>query len=118
MNNESRRLRARDYVSNLAAVGRYHFVSGDAKAALDVSATATKLALNRLVKQNLIAQPARVFYVIVPPEYRALKCLPPDQFIPGLMQQLEQPYYVGLLTAAQYYGVAHQQPQEVQVVLE
>lgn len=74
--------------------------------------------LGRLVRQKLVATPARGFYVIVPPEYRSLGCLPADQFIPALMAQLGLPYYVGLLSAAQYYGAAHQRPQEFQVFLE
>lgn len=102
----------------LASSGRYHFTSGDARAALKVSAEATKLALNRLRRQDLIASPARGFYLIVPPEYRSIQCLPADQFIPSLMEQKEQPYYGGLLSAAQYYGAAHQRPQQFQVMLE
>ncbi len=82
-----------------------------------MSANATKVALRRLARQNLIAQPGRGFYVIVPPEYRSLGCLPGDQFIPALMQRKKQLYYAGLLSAAQYYGATHHQPQEFQVLL-
>ena len=85
---------------------------------LGVSADATKLALNRLTKQGLIASPARGFYVIVPPDYRSLGCLPADQFIPALMKQKQLTYYAGLLSAAQYYGAAHHRPQQFQVLLE
>jgi predicted transcriptional regulator of viral defense system len=106
---------ARSYIDGLATAGRYHFTSGDARAALGVSPAAAKLALNRLSKQNLIASPARGFYVIVPPEYRSLNCLPAEQFIPALMERLNLPYYAGLLTAAQYHGAAHQRPQAFQV---
>jgi len=110
--------RARDYVDSLASSGRYHFTSADAKAALNASPEAVKLALNRLGKQNLIATPSRGFHVFVPPEYKSLGCLPADQFIPQLMAHLRLPYYAGLLTAAQYYGAAHQRPQEFQVFTE
>jgi predicted transcriptional regulator of viral defense system len=109
---------ARDYVEALAAAGRYDFASDEARRALGVSADAAKLALNRLAKHKLVASPARGFYVIVPPEYRALGCLPAEQFIPALMKRLKLSYYAGLLTAAQYHGAAHQRPQEFQVVLE
>lgn len=118
MKPESEPLKARQYVENLAAAGRYHFDARQAQAALAVSADATKVALNRLAKQGAIASPARGFYVIVPPDYRALGCLPADQFIPALMQSLNLHYYAGLLTAAQYHGAAHQRPQEFQVFLE
>ena len=118
MKNELRRTHARNYVSELAASGRYHFGSVEAREALGVSADAARLALNRLARQNMIAQPARGFYVIVPPEYRSLECLPADQFVPELMQRLVQPYYAGLLSAAQYHGAAHHRPQEFQVLLD
>lgn len=117
MNTNSSHLYARDYITNLAASGRHHFTSTEARNALKVSADAAKLALNRLARQNLIASPARGFYVIVPPEYRSVGCLPADQFIPALMGQLKQPYYAGLLSAAQYHGAAHHRPQEFQVLL-
>jgi predicted transcriptional regulator of viral defense system len=106
---------ARDFVGSLAARGRYQFSSKEAQAALAVSAAASKLALNRLANQNLIASPARGFYVVIPPEYRSLRCLPADQFIPALMQHFNLSYYAGLLSAAQYYGAAHHRPQEFQV---
>jgi len=108
---------ARDFIASLAASGRYHFTSIEARNALNVSADATKLALNRLTRQSRIASPGRGFYVIVPPEYRSLGCLPADQFVPALMDQLEQPYYAGLLSAAQYHGAAHHRPQEFQVLV-
>jgi predicted transcriptional regulator of viral defense system len=111
------RLHARDYLTRLAAIGRYHFESSDAQKALGVSPAAAKLALNRLAKQGVIASPARGFYVIIPPEYQSLRSLPADQFIPALMQRLNLTYYAGLLTAAQYHGAAHHRPQEFQVML-
>ena len=108
---------ARSLIDSFAAAGRYHFTSGEARTALSVSAAAAKLAMHRLAKQGLLASPARGFYVIVPPEYRRLGCLPADQFIPALMERLGLRYYVGLLSAAQYYGAAHHRPQAFQVVL-
>ncbi len=109
---------ARRFIDGLAAAGRYHFDSAEARSALGVSAAAAKLALHRLAKQRLIASPARGFYVVLPPEYRALGCLPADQFIPALMTHRGLPYYVGLLSAAQYHGAAHQRPQVFQVFLD
>jgi predicted transcriptional regulator of viral defense system len=117
MKTEQSHPRAREFVTDLAVAGRYDFVSREAQSALDVSPDAAKLALNRLAKKGLIASPARGFYVIVPPEYRSLGCLPADQFIPALMQRLGLSYYVGLLSAAQYHGAAHYRPQEFQVFL-
>lgn len=111
------RANARSYIRDLAASGRYSFTSTEARTALSVSVDAVRLALHRLIREEEIASPARGFYVIVPPEYRALGCLPADQFIPALMQRAGLLYYAGLLTAAQYYGAAHHRPQEFQVML-
>lgn len=116
MRSRSSHPHAREYVSDLAASGRYHLTSREIQSALGVSPAAAKLALNRLAKQKLIASPARGFYVIVPAEYRSLACLPADQFIPALMERLDLAYYAGLLTASQFHGAAHQ-PQEFQVFL-
>ena len=108
---------ARYLIEQLASRGRYCFTSEEARVALKVSSDATKLALHRLSKRGSIASPARGFYVIIPPEYRSLGCLPAEQFIPSLMESKGMNYYTGLLSAAQYYGAAHQRPQEFQVFL-
>ncbi|MGI8784383.1 MAG: type IV toxin-antitoxin system AbiEi family antitoxin [Acidobacteriota bacterium] len=110
--------KARQYIEHLVEGGQYSFTSREARLWLRVSDNASKLALNRMAKRRLIASPARGFYVIVPPEYRSLGSPPADQFIPALMEHLELPYYVGLLSAAQYYGAAHQRPQEFQVFID
>jgi len=106
---------ARKFLDQLVSHGRYHFTSREVRSALGVSANASRLAINRLRRQGMIASPARGFYVIVPPEYRSLGCLPAEQFIPYLMEYKQEKYYAGLLSAAQYYGAAHQRPQEFQV---
>lgn len=111
-------LKPRDFIDNLAASGRLFFDGAEAQVALGVSAAAVKVALSRLSKRLSIASPFRGFYVIVPPEYRSLGCLPADQFIPDLMKKLKARYYAGLLTAAQYHGAAHHRPQEFQVLVD
>lgn len=111
-------LKANGFLSNLMSVGRYSFSTSDMQQALGTAQAATWLTLSRLARQGLIASPAQGYYVIVPPEYRSLGCLPAEQFIPDLMARLELPYYVGLLSAAQYYGAAHHRPQQFQVMLE
>ena len=110
--------KARDYIANLAAAGRYHFTLEEMGKVLGISRNAAALALNRLSKQALVASPARGFYTIVPPEYKRLGSLPADQFVPALMQWRHTEYYAGLLTAAQYHGAAHHRPQVFQVMLD
>ena len=104
------------WIRELLAEGRYFFTSKEAILALKKSSIAVRASLRRFKAKGLITSPIRGFNIIVPPQYQSLRCLPPEQFIPGLMSFLKQPYYAGLLTAAQFYGAAHQQPQEFQVV--
>lgn len=106
------------YITDLAASGRYHFTTADAARTLGVSLVAVRAALRRLAAKGAIASPARGFHVIVPPEYRRLGCLPPEQFVPQLMASRRLPYYVGLLSAAELHGAAHHRPQQFQVMIE
>lgn len=111
------RLHASDFVTGLAANGRLHFTLQEAVAALGGSVTGVRAALLRLQKKGQVALPYRGFYVIVPPEFRRLGCLPAEQFIPQLMSHLGEPYYAALLSAAELHGAAHQRPQAFQVML-
>ncbi len=106
------------FLQQMAASGRYHFTALEARKALGVSPVAARAVLRRLKKQGLLAMPVRSFYAIIPPEYRTLGCLPADQFVPALMAFLGAPYYVGLLSAAERHGAAHQRPQEFQVITD
>ncbi|HLA26490.1 MAG TPA: type IV toxin-antitoxin system AbiEi family antitoxin [Syntrophales bacterium] len=105
------------FIQDLAAKGRSCFSFADAEKLKSSTPMAIKAALRRLQKKGEIAMPYRGFYVIVPPEYHAAGCLPPEQFIPDLMDHLGEVYYVGLLSAAEYHGAAHQRPQVFQVVV-
>jgi len=109
---------ARDFLDRLSASSRYSFSTSEALQALGISPPALKVALGRLAHQKRVVSPARGFYLILPPEYRSLGCLPADQFIPDLMRRLKLPYYAGLLTAAQFHGAAHQRPMEFQVFVK
>jgi predicted transcriptional regulator of viral defense system len=112
------RLSASGLIADLASRGRYDFTTDEATKALGTSPVAARAALRRLARRQAIASPQRSFHVIVPPEYRRLGCLPPEQFVPQLMALRGLDYYVGLLSAAQYHGVAHQRPQQFQVMVE
>jgi predicted transcriptional regulator of viral defense system len=111
-------MRGKEYVTRTAAAGRHHFATRDLVEAQGGSAIAARAMLRRLRDKGEIATPCRGFHVIVPPEYRSLACLPPEQFVPQLMGHLGLHYYVALLSAARYYGAAHQQPQVFQVIVE
>lgn len=96
--------------------GRYVFTKREVVDLRGYTESSFKMAAHRAQKKGLIAQVKQGFFVIVPPEYRSVGCLPPSWFISDLMRYLGAPYYVGLLTAASLYGAAHQQPQVFQVM--
>lgn len=106
-----------EIIDEFAAQGRYCFSFAEMVKRLDVSPVAIKSALNRLKKKGVLALPYQEFYLILPPEHRARGCLPPQQFIPALMEHLGEVYYVGLLSAAEFHGAAHHRPQVFQVVV-
>lgn len=105
-----------DYIESLQANGRYTFTRIEAIATLKITPDAFKLAALRLIKKKKLARLKHGFYVIVPTEYQEVSTPPPAWFIDYFMQFNQQPYYVGLLSAAALHGAAHQQPQVFQVV--
>lgn len=107
----------RFYLDRLGAQGLAHFTTHAAVEALGTSPNAVTASLRRVRTRGELATPYQGFHLIIPPEYRSLGCLPPDQFIPDLMRHLGLDYYAGLLTAAQYHGAAHQAPMVFQVMV-
>lgn len=106
-----------DEISKLASQGRSCFGFDELQSRMGSTPGALKAALRRLLKKGELAMPLRGFYVIIPPEYRALGCRPAEQFLPELMNHLGEDYYAGLLSAAAYHGAAHHRPQVLQVVV-
>lgn len=98
--------------------GRYTFTHAEAVEALRRTPLAVSKALRRLLGQGLLVSPRRGFYVIVPGEFDLAGAPPAQWFIHHLMGYLEQPYYVGLLTAAAQHGASHQAAQVFQVVTD
>ncbi len=76
------------------------------------------MGLKRLMDKGRIVRIRQGFYVIVPAEYRRQGILPVNLFIHDLMNWLDKPYYVGLVSAAALQGAAHQQPQKYQVIIK
>ncbi len=105
-----------EYIDMLQSQGRYTVCKDEISKVMMISPDALKIALLRLVQKKRIACPRRGFYVIVPLEYRIKDAPPVSWFIDDLMKYLGSPYYVGLLSAAELHGAAHQKPQEFQVI--
>jgi predicted transcriptional regulator of viral defense system len=107
---------AKSFITQMMAQGRYCFDTEEAGRALGSNPVAVRAALRRLREKGDLAVPYKGFYVILEPEYRVMGCLPASHFIPSLMEHIGEPYYAGLLSAAEYHGAAHQRPQVFQVV--
>ena len=75
-------------------------------------------ALKRLVDAGEIFSPARGFYVVIPAQYRSWGAVPAAWFVDPMMKHLDRAYYVGLLSAAEQLGAAHQRPQAFQVITD
>jgi hypothetical protein len=56
--------------------------------------------------------------VPIPAECREWGAVPASHFVDPLMAHLGHPYYVGLLSAAEAHGAAHQRPQVFQVLVD
>lgn len=107
----------KDWTEELQSKGKLAFSLRQAHEAFpESSEDAIKLALNRLSRKDKIVSIYKGYYLIISPQYSSKGILPPALYIDGLMQFLQRPYYVGLLSAAAYHGAAHQQPQEFFVV--
>lgn len=104
------------YIKELLQRGQYHFTTKEIVRAVDSDQRFITRALRRLISKGELVSPQRSFYVVIPPEYQILGCLPAEQFVPQLMESVGEPYYVGLLSAAQLHGAAHHRPQRFQVM--
>ncbi len=110
------KITVRNYIDHLQSKGRYTVLKSELNTNTGLSTAAIDLSLNRLHKKHRIALIRQGFYIIVPIEYRPSGVLPAAWFIHQLMDYLELPYYVSLLSAAAIHGAAHQKPQEFQVI--
>jgi len=106
-----------DWIEKQQSWGKYTFSLGQLRNDFpEISENALNQALARLSKKGRILSVYKGFYLIITPEYAKRGVRPPIQFIDELMNHAGKPYYVGLLSAAAFYGSAHHQPQEFFVV--
>jgi len=109
--------RVSDLLDDFQRRGLYGFDRSKVEVALPVSAAAVGKALQRLASKGRVKRLRKGFHAIVPIEYAAQGIPPSDWFIEDLMRSLGQPYYIGLLSAAAIHGAAHQQVQQLQIVV-
>jgi len=97
--------------------GLYGFERTRLQPSLTASPAAIGRALNRLAAKGQVKRIRRDFHVILPVEFSAQGMIPYDWYLDDLMRSLGTPYYIGLLSAAALYGAAHQQVQQLQIVI-
>ena len=97
-----------NYIKEIRKYGARHFTLEKLMADMGLSKNAALSALYRIKEQGELISPLRGLYVIVPPEHRLHGCIPAEELIPIMMKHLNAEYYVALLSAAGFYGAAHQ----------
>ena len=96
--------------------GRSTFTLQEAYELTGGSRASTQRALSRLRSNRLVFSPARGFWVIVQPRFRAWGAVPPSDFIAPMMELLRREYYVALLSAAAVHGAHEPRPELLQVM--
>ncbi|MDR2651296.1 MAG: type IV toxin-antitoxin system AbiEi family antitoxin [Prevotellaceae bacterium] len=90
--------------------GRYTFTYEEISNKFSLSDAAISLQLLYYSNKKRIFQIRKGFYGILTPENSVNGVLPSDLFIDALMEHLNKPYYIALLSAAALHGSAHQKP--------
>lgn len=106
-----------DYITYLLSKGELILKKASAIELLDKSDAAIRNSIKRQVRQKTLIPLFRGYYLIIPPEYISLGFVPPELFIDDLMKEIKVPYYIGLLSAASFYGSSHQAIQTFQVMV-
>jgi predicted transcriptional regulator of viral defense system len=112
------RVAPRELRDFLLSQGRPWITLEDAAVLLGTSEPVAADALAYLREAHQFFSPSPGLYVPLPPEYKSWGALPAADFIDPLMTHLGHGYYVGLLSAAELHGAAHQRPQAFQVVTD
>ena len=109
--------RVSDLLDDFQRSGLYGFDRSKVETSLPVSAAAVGKSLKRLAEKGRVKRIRKGFHAIVPVEFATQGIPPSDWFIDDLMRSLDLPYYLGLLSAAALHGAAHQQVQQLQIVV-
>lgn len=90
----------------------------DVVALTGLSRSAATEAMRRARTSGQFFVPAPGLYIPIPSEFSTWGVVPAMDFIDQLMKHLGRGYYVGLLSAAEIHGAAHQRPQVFQVFVD
>ncbi|AYG64066.1 type IV toxin-antitoxin system AbiEi family antitoxin domain-containing protein [Rhizobium jaguaris] len=104
------------HIASLLSAGQVVFTRQQAEQAIGVKRGAFLDAAERLQRRKALIRPRQGLYVAVPPQFASWGAPPPSWYIDALMRHEQQPYYVGLLKAAELHGATHQAVMEFQIV--
>lgn len=106
-----------EWIRHREIIGKACFSFADVRDAFPASSDKTIAnSLSRLVKRKCLALLAKGFYCVIPPQYALHGVIPPSYYVNQLMSYYKKPYYVGLLSAAVFWGAAHQRPQQFTII--
>jgi predicted transcriptional regulator of viral defense system len=109
-------MRLIDYIEKQEENGKLWFTKTEALQAVGCTETALNQSIHYLIQKSRLARIKDNFILIVPLAYKNWGIIPADWFIDSLMKSLGLPYYISTLSAAEFYGAAHQKPMQFQVV--
>lgn len=110
--------RIQTWIEDLEARGRLFFKKEQALEVLGISENAFHLQMNRFHPKKRVVRVGSGLYAIVPFQFRHQGCIPVNWLIDPYFQHLAKDYYVGLLSAASFYGATHQSPMIFQVMAD
>jgi predicted transcriptional regulator of viral defense system len=110
-----RHLTLKQYLNRLQAEGQHWFIFHELEQHVSLKQASLRVALSRLAQSGQIKMIRRGFGII--------QAIPgqephPTYYIDAMMNHLGSPYYVGLLSAAAYWGASHQANMNYQVITD
>ena len=111
-------MNAKEYIKYLLSIESYSFSVDEITKATDGTGNSLKFELHRLSKKGEIVNLRKGFYLIITPRYSSAKKLPIQLYCEKLFKYLGRNYYVGLFSAAKFYGASHQQVQRDYLITE
>lgn len=109
------KLTVSDFLDELVHKGQYHFLFKEIARELNMKDSSLSVSLSRLAARGKVKMIRNGFGVITGHTSGAIH---PSHFINAMMAHLESRYYVGLLSAAAYWGASHQAAMVYYIVAE
>ncbi len=100
----------------LLAEAKSLFSLEDAQKKLGLPKNYVVKIISNLVKKKQVLRISQGLYAYFPPTEKK-SGFNVSRIIGQIMEHRHTPYYVGLLSAADYYGAAHQKPQRLQIMI-